>query len=75
MVSDYDHYSRYAQYDIRKANEENLKNGIDTFCISTEENTIEDIEIMFPSHRYMIIKNMSDLPTMLSKFYLKITKF
>ena len=40
---------------------------------STEENRIEDLEIMFPFHRYMIIKNMAELPRVLSHFYLKIT--
>ncbi len=74
MDSEYDPNSRYAQYDVRRANEENYREGIDSFCISTEENKIEDLEIMFPYHRYVIIRSMKDLPRILSRLYLKITK-
>jgi hypothetical protein len=74
MDSFYEYSTRYAQYDVRKANEENYRAGIDTFCISTEENQIEDLEIMFPFHRYVIVKNMVELPVILSRFYLNITK-
>ena len=69
----YESSNRYAQYDIRQANEENHKQGIDAFCISTEENSIEDLEIMFPNHRFVIINNMLELPKILSQLYLKIT--
>ena len=74
MDSGYDPNSRYAQYDVRKANEENYTLGIDAFCISTDENKIEDLEIMFPFHRYVIVKSMTQLPKTLSQFYLKLTK-
>ncbi len=74
MDSGYDSNNRYAQYDVRKANEENYRKGIDSFCISTEENKIEDLEIMFPFHRYTIIKSMAKLPEVLSRFYLTITR-
>lgn len=73
MDTHYEHTTRYAQYDVRKANEENYRAGIDSFCISTEENKIEDLEIMFPFHRYVIIKKMIELPKILSNFYLNIT--
>lgn len=73
MDSEYDPVSRYAHYDVRKANEENYKRGVYSFCISTEENRVDDLEIMFPFHRYVIIKSMDDLPKVLSHFYLSIT--
>jgi nitric oxide reductase activation protein len=73
MDSGYDPATRYAQYDVRRANEENLRSGINAFCISTDENKIEDLEIMFPARHYVIIKSMETLPETLSKLYLKIT--
>lgn len=74
MDSEYDPNTHYAQYDVRMANDENYRKGIDSFCISTEENKMEDLEIMFPFHRYVIIKNMKELPSLLSRLYLKLTK-
>nr|HPN84174.1 VWA domain-containing protein [Victivallales bacterium] len=74
MDSEYDSGSRYAQFDVRKANEENSKFGIDSFCISTEENSAEDLELMFPVKRFVIIKGMGELPSLLSRFYLRLTK-
>jgi len=73
MDAEYEHGNRYAQYDIHRANMENLRNGIDSFCISTEENELEELEIMFPNRRFMIIKSMNDLPRTLSRVYLKLT--
>ncbi len=74
MDSHYDSTSGYAQHDVRKANEENRKKGIDTFCISTEENRIDELELMFPVNRYIVVKSMEELPLLLSKYYLKLTK-
>ncbi|MCK5844383.1 MAG: VWA domain-containing protein [Victivallales bacterium] len=73
MDAEYDHKSGYAQYDIRKANLENAADGIDSFCISTEENSLRDLELMFPNHRFLIVNNLNDLPRTLSSVYLKLT--
>ncbi len=74
MDSGYDAATRYAQHDVRKANEENQLLGIDSFCISTEENKMEDLDIMFPRGRYVIIKHLNELSQALSKLYIGITK-
>ncbi|MFO7870780.1 MAG: VWA domain-containing protein [Kiritimatiellia bacterium] len=73
MDSDYDPNTRYAQYDVRKACEENSRIGIDTFGISTEENTVSDMEIMFPHHRFAILPNIKSLPRILPKLYIRMT--
>ena len=58
---------------MAKAVGELKQQAIEVFCISTEENKIDDLEIMFPSQRYAIIKSMTDLPKLLTHFYLKLT--
>jgi Mg-chelatase subunit ChlD len=73
MDTDYDPNTNYAQYDVRKANEENRKKNIYTFCISTEKNKIKDLEIMFPDKRFVITQSFRELPRLLSAFYLKLT--
>lgn len=73
MDTGYDPNTQYAQYDIRMANEENLKKNIATFAISTQENTCADMDIMFPSRRYVILKRFADLPRILPRLYLKLT--
>ncbi len=73
MDTGYDPNTQYAQYDIRMANEENLKKNIVTFAISTQENTRADMDIMFPSQRYIILKTFADLPRLLPRLYLKLT--
>lgn len=73
MDSGYEPATRYAQLDVRMACEENRKKGISTFCISTEENSIPDMEIMFPQRRFVILENIEHLPETLSRFYLKLT--
>jgi len=74
MDSGYDPYNGYAQHDVRMANRENAKQGIDCFCISTEENRVDDLELMFPGNHYVLIKSMVELPRVLTQLYLKITK-
>ena len=74
MDDGYDNVSRYAQHDVRKANEENQVLGIDSFCLSNEENKIEDLDIMFPRGRYVILREFTELPNALSKFYISITR-
>ena len=74
MDADYDPQTRYAQFDVARAGEENRRLGIDSFCISTEENKLEELEIMFPLQKFVIIKSMLDLPRVLSLLYLKLTR-
>jgi nitric oxide reductase activation protein len=73
MDNGYDPNTRYAQYDIRKACGENARRGIQTFAISTEENTRADMELMFPRGRFVILPDMRRLPALLPKLYLRIT--
>jgi len=70
---DYDAKTRYAQYDIRMACEENLRQGIHTFGISTQENSATDMEIMFPGSRFAILPDIRRLPQILPALYLKLT--
>jgi len=73
MDTNYDANTRYAQYDVRMACEENKHQGIYTFCISTEENSRADMEIMFPNQRFVILTDLRQLPNVLPKFYVNIT--
>ncbi|MFW5803048.1 MAG: nitric oxide reductase activation protein NorD [Verrucomicrobiota bacterium] len=69
----YDPETRYAHHDVRKACEENQRKGLHTFCISTNENTPADMDLMFPGGRYIILDSLARLPTILSKLYLRLT--
>ncbi len=73
MDAGYSPHDGYAQFDVAKAVGELKHQAIDTFCISTKENKARDLEIMFPFQRYAIIKSMTDLPKLLTRFYLKLT--
>jgi nitric oxide reductase activation protein len=73
MDNGYDPKTRYAQYDVRMACEENKRQAIYTFCISTEENSRADMEIMFPDQRFMILADMRQLPRVLPRLYIKMT--
>jgi nitric oxide reductase NorD protein len=73
MDTGYDPNTRYAQYDVRMACEENRRQGIHTFCISTDENSLADMEIMFPEHRYVILPSVAKLPRVLPRLYVRLT--
>jgi len=73
MDSGYDANTRYAQYDVRKACEENSRLCINTFAISTEENTRADMEIMFPRRRFVILPDLTQLPRILPELYVRMT--
>jgi nitric oxide reductase activation protein len=73
MDSGYDPATRYAQYDIRMSCEENKRQGIHTFGISTEENTRADMQIMFPGGRFAILPDIRHLPRVLPRLYVKLT--
>ena len=70
---DYDPQSRYAQHDVRMACLENKGLGIVTFCVSTLENSRQDMELMFPDQRYVILHNIRQLRRILPRFYMKLT--
>lgn len=70
----YETESQYAQHDIRKACQENRREGIHTFCVSTSENTPADMELMFPRGRYLILEDIRRLPSVLSRLYLRLTR-
>ena len=69
----YDPVSRYAQHDVRMACEENRRLGIVTFGISTQENSLTDMEIMFPQRRFAILRSIDQLTRVLPRLYLKMT--
>lgn len=73
MDSDYSPETRHAQYDVRKACQENRRRGIVTFALSTEENTVADMDLMFPDGRYGILPDMRKLSDILPWMYLKLT--
>lgn len=69
----YDPNTRYAQHDVRMACEENRRQSIHTFCISTEENSRADMEIMFPQGRFAILPDITHLPRVLPGLYIRMT--
>ena len=73
MDQGYDPETRYAQYDVRMACEENRKSSVHTFCISTMENSRGDMEIMFPERRFSILKDLRHLPKVLPELYIRLT--
>ena len=73
MDQGYDPETRYAQYDVRMACEENRKASIHTYCISTMENTRGDMEIMFPERRFSILRDLRHLPKVLPELYIRLT--
>ncbi len=69
----YDPHSRYAQYDVRMACEENRRLDIHTFGISTTANSLGDMEIMFPARRFAILPDMRRLPRVLPALFTRLT--
>jgi len=73
MDQGYDPNTRYAQHDVRMACEENARQDVHTFAISTEENSLADMEIMFPRRRFVILPSIRQLPRILPQLYLRLT--
>ena len=63
----------YAQHDVRMACIEAKRNGIVVFCLSTENNSLNELELMFPVKRYVIMRSIIELPQLLAKSYIKLT--
>lgn len=73
MDQGYNPHTRYAQHDVRMACEENARRDIHTFAISTAENSLADMEIMFPRRRFVILPGIAQLPRILPQLYLRWT--
>ncbi len=73
MDSGYDPHTRYAQHDVRMACQESERAGIATYAISTEENSLADLEIMFPRRRFSVLPDLAALPRVLPNLYLRLT--
>jgi nitric oxide reductase NorD protein len=73
MDQDYDPATRYAQHDVRMACEEIARQDIHTFAVSTEENSVADMDIMFPHRRFAILPDMQRLPEILPHLYIRMT--
>jgi len=74
MDTEYDPQTRYAHYDVRKACEENRALAIHTFCIAVDLEAQEELDIMFPRRRYVVLRDIHDLPEALTRSYLKLTR-
>ena len=70
MDTEYDSTTLYAQFDVKKANQENREKGVHTFAISTDETSSDDMQIMFQSSGYCVISKLEMLPKVLPKIYL-----
>jgi nitric oxide reductase activation protein len=73
MDAEYDSSTMYAQYDVRKAVQENRDAGINCFAISTDEESQADMQLMFPGSRYCIVPKIERLPQALPALYLRLT--
>jgi len=74
LDKDYSPETRYAQHDVRMACVENRRHGIITFCISTQENSRSDLELMFPERRFVILSSIQELRRILPRYYMKLTR-
>lgn len=73
MDNGYSPQTRYAQHDVRMACQENDRLGVATYAISTEENSLADLEIMFARRRFAVLPDIAALPKVLPKLYLNLT--
>ena len=73
MDERYDPNTRHAQYDVRMACQENERQTVHTFGISTEANSLADMEIMFPRRRFAILPDIRQLPRVLPRLYVRLT--
>ncbi|HBC89267.1 MAG TPA: hypothetical protein DCZ94_20190 [Lentisphaeria bacterium] len=73
MDQDYDPNTRYAHCDVRMACIENERMGVQTLAISTQANSLPEMELMFPRRRFVILPCISQLPKVLPGLYLKLT--
>jgi nitric oxide reductase activation protein len=74
MDTDYDPRTRYAHSDVHKACEENAALGVHTFCIAVEPEEPEELDLMFARRRYAVLEDVENLPDVLTRSYLKLTR-
>lgn len=74
MDTGYDPETHYAQRDVHKACEENHALGVHTFCIGTDPEAAEELELQFPAGRWVVLKRTEDLPRTLARSYLQLTR-
>ena len=73
MDQGYDPDDGYAQHDVRMAGEENARLNITTFCVSTMENRLSEMELMFPAKKFVVLESMRHLPEVLPELYIRLT--
>lgn len=63
----------YGVEDTAKALQECQQKGIETFCMTVDKSGHDYLKRMCPDERYMIIEEMEDLPSQLTKVYAALT--
>ena len=63
----------YGVEDTAKALQESQQKGIETFCMTVDKSGHDYLKRMCPDERYMIIEEMEDLPSQLTKVYAALT--
>ena len=63
----------YGVEDTAKALQESQQKGIETFCMTVDKSGHDYLKRMCPDERYMIIEEMEDLPSQLTKVYTALT--
>ncbi len=63
----------YGVEDTAKALQESQQKGIETFCLTVDKSGHDYLKRMCPDERYMIIEEIEDLPSQLTKVYTALT--
>lgn len=63
----------YGIADTTKALAEARQRGISTFCLTVDQSGHDYLREMCPDHQYMVIQEIHELPTQLSKVYQSLT--
>ena len=63
----------YGVEDTAKALQECQQKGIETFCMTVDKSGHDYLKRKCPDERYMIIEEMEDLPSQLTKVYAALT--
>jgi hypothetical protein len=63
----------YGLQDTAKALNEAQQKGIETFCVTVDASGHDYLKRMCPDSRYMVIEEVEDLPSVLSKVYTALT--
>ena len=72
--NDIDQYEgRYGIEDTRQALIEARKQGLQTFCITIDEDANQYLPYLFGQDNYILVKNAEDLPKKLLNLYMRLT--